>query len=128
MAASPTSACCSKSASRSNRRFFLHPMKPSLSFFSSVVFTGSLLSLSAQEWKIEAVEPLEPTSTKPLILPYDDADEEPADEPSEDEEATDEEEVDATGDEEGAPDDWFPGKSELPDVIYTLGGDEDPEE
>jgi Ca2+-binding EF-hand superfamily protein len=101
----------------------VHLMKSSL-ILSSLVFAGSLLSLSAQDEKVEAVEPLEPASTKPLILPYDDemaVDEEVTeDEPSEDEE------VDETDEEGGDPEDWFPGKPEMPDVIYTLGGDDGP--
>lgn len=87
-------------------------MKSSL-VLSSVLFAGSLLSLAAQEGKIEAVEPLDTDPGKPQVLPYDEADGDTA---------VDDE---AAGDEN--PDVWFPGNPEFPDVIYTLGGGDGPD-
>ena len=85
-------------------------MKPSL-IFSSVLLAGSLFPLSAQEVKVEAVEPVDADPAKPQTLAYEEADDDAADDGDIDEE-----------DDEG-PDDWFPGDPGDPDVIYTFGGD-----
>jgi len=78
-------------------------MKPSF-ILSSVLFAGSLLPLSAQEGKIEAVEPVDGDPDKPQILPYDEADD-----------AADDEDIEETDEED--PVVWFPGDLEFPDVI-----------
>ncbi|MEK7949710.1 EF-hand domain-containing protein [Luteolibacter soli] len=71
----------------------------------SVVFASSLLPLSAQEGKVEAVEPADSDPSKPVALPDDESDDGAADE--EDDEGTD----------VGLPED-----PESTDGIYTFGG------
>lgn len=88
-------------------------MKSSL-ILSSVLLAGCLHSLSAQELKVEAVEPVDAEPTKPQVLPYDEEDD------AADDGAIDEE------DDEG-PDDWFPGDPGDGDVIYTMGGGDGPD-